>query len=81
MCVSVETSTLSVQRFNRGAVTAVVFAVLNRVTQHINTYSPVPKRERSLGGGNGGGFFLAFEDFGRMFDHSFPACVFFFFKV
>ena len=24
------------------------------------------------------GFFLACEDFGRMFDHSFPACTFFF---
>ena len=27
----------------------------------------------------GGGFFLACEDFGRMFDHSFPVCTFFFF--
>ena len=26
-----------------------------------------------------GGFFLAYEDWGRMFDHSFPACAFFFF--
>ena len=26
-----------------------------------------------------GGFFLAFEDFGRMFDHLFRACGFFFF--
>ena len=26
------------------------------------------------GGGGGGGFFLAGEDFGRMLDHSFPAC-------
>ena len=26
----------------------------------------------------GGGFFLACEDFGRMFDNSFPACAFFF---
>ena len=25
---------------------------------------------------NGAGFFLACEDFWRMFDHSFPACVF-----
>ena len=35
-------------------------------------------------GGGGGGFFRAFEDFGRMFDYSFPACAFFsffFFKV
>ena len=24
------------------------------------------------------GFFLAYEDFGRMFDNSFPACAFFF---
>ena len=31
------------------------------------------------GGGGGGGFFLACEDFGRMFDNLFPACVFFFF--
>ena len=28
--------------------------------------------------GGGGGFSLAFEDFGRMFDHSFSACAFFF---
>ena len=28
-----------------------------------------------------GGFFLAREDFGRTFDHSFPACTFFFFLV
>ena len=27
--------------------------------------------------GGGGGFFLACEDFGRMFDNSFPACAFF----
>ena len=27
-------------------------------------------------GSGGGGFFLACEDFGRMFDHSFPARVF-----
>ena len=34
------------------------------------------------GGGGGGGFFLACEDFGRMFDNSFPAYAFFFpFKV
>ena len=26
----------------------------------------------------GGGFFLAYENWGRMFDHSFPACTFFF---
>ena len=30
------------------------------------------------GGGGGGGFFLSCEDLGRMFDHSFPACAFFF---
>ena len=30
------------------------------------------------GGGGGGGFFLACENFGRMFDHSFPACDFVF---
>ena len=28
------------------------------------------------GGGGGGGFFLAFEDFGRMFDNLLPACAF-----
>ena len=27
-------------------------------------------------GGGGGGFFLTFEDFGRMFNHSFPAVCF-----
>ena len=32
-----------------------------------------------VGGGGGGGFFLACKDLGRMFDHSFPACIFFFF--
>ena len=30
-------------------------------------------------GSGGGGSFLACEDFGRMFDQSFPACAFFFF--
>ena len=30
------------------------------------------------GGFGGGGFFLACEDLGRLFDHSFPACAFFF---
>ena len=30
------------------------------------------------GGGSGGGFFLACEDFRRMFDHSFPARASFF---
>ena len=29
------------------------------------------------GGGGGGGLFLVCEDFGRMFDNSFPACAFF----
>ena len=29
--------------------------------------------------GGFGGFFLDCKDFGRMFDHSFPACTFFFF--
>ena len=29
------------------------------------------------GGGGDGGFFLACEDFGRVFDSSFPACAFF----
>ena len=31
------------------------------------------------GDGSGGGSFLACEDFGNMFDHSFPACALFFF--
>ena len=31
----------------------------------------------SGGGGSGGGIFLVCEDFGRMFDHSVPACSFF----
>ena len=31
------------------------------------------------GGSGGGGFFLACEDFGRMFGNSCPACAFFFF--
>ena len=31
--------------------------------------------------GAGGGFFLACKDFGRMFDHSFTACAFYFFEV
>ena len=30
---------------------------------------------------SGGGFFLACKDFGRMFDHLFPTCAFFFFLV
>ena len=30
--------------------------------------------------GGGGGFFLALEDFGRVFDYSFPACAFSFFR-
>ena len=29
----------------------------------------------------GGGFFLTCDDFGRMFEHSFPACTFFYIKV
>ena len=32
-------------------------------------------------GGSNGGFFLAFEDFGRMLDNSFPTSAFFFFEV
>ena len=36
----------------------------------------------SGGGGDSGSFFLACEDFGRIFDHSFPDCaIFFFFEV
>ena len=37
------------------------------------------KIEEDLTDGGGGGFFLACEDFARMFDNSFPACAFFFF--
>ena len=33
----------------------------------------------SSGGGGSGGFFLACGDFGRMLDHLFPVCAFFFF--
>ena len=33
------------------------------------------------GGGGGSGFFLACEDFRRMFDHSFSARAFFFFLM
>ena len=33
----------------------------------------------AYGGDGGGGFFLSCEDFGTMFDNSFPACAFFFF--
>ena len=36
-------------------------------------------RNATTGGGDGGGFFLVGEDFGRMFDHSFPPVLFFFF--
>ena len=32
------------------------------------------------GGGGGGGFFLTYKDYGRMFHHSFPTGVVFFFK-
>ena len=51
---------------------------------------PFPSRPDLCSGGGGGGcFFLASEDLGRMFNHSFPACVFllfflfffYFFKV
>ena len=33
--------------------------------------------ELTGGARGGGGFFLVWEDFGRIFDHSFPACAFF----
>ena len=33
------------------------------------------------GGAGGGGIFLASDDFGRMFDHSFPAHAFLFYFV
>ena len=35
--------------------------------------------QETSGSGGGGGFFLACEDFGRMFNDPFPACAFFFF--
>ena len=40
-------------------------------------YDVVTVEETSVGGGGHHGSFLACEDFGRMFDHSFPACTFF----
>ena len=40
---------------------------------------PVSSLNGCRGGGGGGGWFLACEDLGRMFDHLFPACAFFFF--
>ena len=41
---------------------------------------PFPSRPDLCSGGGGGGcFFLASEDLGRMFEHSFPTCAFFFF--
>ena len=44
----------------------------------LHTHGPlVMKRGSSIyPTGGGGGFFLACEDFGRMFDQSFPACAF-----
>ena len=38
-------------------------------------------RTDDVHGGVGSGFFLACEDFWRMFENSFPACAFFFFFV
>ena len=38
------------------------------------------ERERDRAVGYDGGFFLACEDFGRMFDNLFPACASFFFS-
>ena len=45
------------------------------------THSFLMRQESGGGdddGGGVGGFFLACKDFGRMFSHSFSACVFFF---
>ena len=40
--------------------------------------TPTPNPHQYLFGvGGGGGIVLACEDFGRMFDHSFPVCAFF----
>ena len=52
------------------------------ITYALNDFfgeAPVYATERD---GSGGGFLLAWEDFGRMFDQSFPACAisFFFFS-
>ena len=38
----------------------------------------IPQSVSEFGGLVVVAFFLACEDFGRMFDHSFPACAFFF---
>ena len=50
------------------------------LTEHITytKHSCLATAAYGGGGGGGGGFFLACEDFWEMFDHSFPACAFFF---
>ena len=40
-----------------------------------------PRILERYGGGGGGGFFLACEDFGRMFDNLFPAFAFFHWRL
>ena len=47
--------------------------ILVYITQWIHFLSSV---HVTVGGG--GGFFLVYEDFWRMFDSSFPTCAFFF---
>ena len=37
------------------------------------------RQKNKRGDTDGGGLFLACEEFGRMFDNSFPACTFYFF--
>ena len=58
-----------------------VQTVLSRFTLKAVFTIPVPTYCGGGGGGGGSGFFLACEDLGRMFDHSAPACAFFFFLV
>ena len=48
-------------------------------TPTMGTYTFSRKELHAVTPDGGGGFFLACEDFGGMFDHSLPACAFFFF--
>ena len=66
-----------------------VFSIFHRFDYHCNLIvCPLPSRRylcwkwaSCYGDGGGGGFFLACEDFRKMFDHSLLALFFFFFKV
>ena len=53
----------------------------SRVTKTMSENTTVEKLTTASTTGGGGGFFLACKDFGRMFDHSFTACAFYFFEV